>query len=51
MRDKFPHLKMGADIERLFPKAVLDVVAAPLGLDRGVDIEDEEDERDLDPGR
>ena len=51
VRDKFPHLKMGADIERLFPKAVLDVVAAPLGLDRGADIEDEENQQDIDLGR
>ena len=42
---------MGADIERLFPKAILDVVAAPLGLDRGADIEDDENQQDIDLGR
>lgn len=51
VRDKFPHLRMGADIERLFPKAVLDVVAVPLGLDRGAGIEDEENQQDIDLGR
>jgi len=52
VRDKFPHLKMGADIERLFPKAVLDAVGAPLGLDRWAEAHelDDEDEQEIDRG-
>ena len=49
--EKFPHLKMGPDIERLFQKAALDVVSESLGLDRGVEAEELEDELEDERGR